>query len=140
MEFTLKKLETVANLAVPLDREGTVSYSRLVAAIMTQIDSSYAGAFLADPKEAADRIKAEVDAEFVRMLAGNEAHYTQNDPAAQMKMIEAQRLVAENPKYEQAYQSDERFRAVVDNFMQNLEQSVKQQQNKQIGRDGVKPL
>lgn len=140
MDYTLKKLETVANLAVPLDREGMVSYSKLVAAIVTQVDPSYAQALLGDPKEAAERVVSDVDAEFVRMYAGNEAHYTENDPAAAMKQQAADYIVKENPKYQEAYQRDERFRATVDNYMKNLGQSVAQQQNKQIGRTGVKPV
>lgn len=140
MDYTLKKLETVANLAVPLDREGMLSYSKLVAAIVTQVDPSYTTALLGDPQEAADRIVADVDSEFVRMAAGNEANYVENDPTAQFKMKAANDVVQRNPKYQELYRSDERFREVVDNYLKNLGQSVTQMENRQIGRTGVKPV
>lgn len=140
MDYTLKKLETIAQLAVPLDREGRVQYGTLLAMIMTQVDPSYAQALLGDAQQATDKVVAEVDSEFVRMAAGNEANYTENDPAAEMKLQAANEIVARNPKYQQLYQSDERFREVVENFRKNLQQSITQQQNKMVGRTGVKPV
>jgi hypothetical protein len=141
MDFTLKKLETIANLAVPLDREGMVSYSKLVGAIMTQVDPTYASLLLSDPKEASAKIVQSVDNEFVRMFAGNEANYVESDPAAEMKLQAANGIVQKNPKYQQAYAQDERFKELVNNFMKNLEQSVVQMgQNKETGRTGVAPV
>lgn len=141
MDYTLKKLETVATLAVPLDREGMISYGKLVGAILTQVDPTYAEALLGDPQAAAEKIVGEVDNEFVRMLAGNEAKYVVNDPTAQLRLQAANAIVQKNPKYQQAYQGDERFREVVDNFMKNLQQSIVQTgENVQTGRTGVKPV
>ena len=37
-------------------------------------------------------------------------------------------------------QGDEHFRALLDNYVKNLQMSVSQQQNKQIGRTGVTPV
>jgi hypothetical protein len=37
-------------------------------------------------------------------------------------------------------QGDKHFRALLDNYVKNLQMSVSQQQNKQIGRTGVTPL
>ena len=37
-------------------------------------------------------------------------------------------------------QSDPHFRAMLENYMKNLQMSVSQQQNKQIGRTGVTPV
>ena len=141
MDYTLKKLETVATLAVPLDREGMISYGKLVGAILTQVDPTYAEALLGDPQAAAEKIVGEVDDEFVRMLAGNEAKYVENDPTAQLRAQAADEIVKKNPKYQQAYQGDERFREVVDNYMKNLQQSIVQTgENVTTGRTGVKPV
>jgi hypothetical protein len=37
-------------------------------------------------------------------------------------------------------QQDPNFRAMLENYMKNLQMSVSQQQNKQIGRTGVTPV
>jgi hypothetical protein len=37
-------------------------------------------------------------------------------------------------------QQDKHFRALLDNYVKNLQMSVSQQQNKQIGRTGVTPI
>ena len=36
--------------------------------------------------------------------------------------------------------SDQRFKALMENYIKNLQMSVEQQQNKQVGRIGVKPM
>jgi hypothetical protein len=48
--------------------------------------------------------------------------------------------MGKNPKAQQQMQSDQHFRALVDNYVKNLQMSVSQQQNKQIGRTGVTPV
>jgi hypothetical protein len=138
MDYTLKKLETIATLAVPLDREGMISYGKLVGAIITQVDPTYATALIGDSKKAAEAVAGEVDNEFVRMLAGNQPHMVENDPTAELRMQAANEIVQKNPKYQEAYKTDERFREVVDNFTKNLQMSITQQNNKTVGRTGVK--
>jgi hypothetical protein len=51
-----------------------------------------------------------------------------------------QDIMGKNPKAQQAMQSDPHFRAMLENYMKNLQMSVSQQQNKQIGRTGVTPV
>jgi hypothetical protein len=51
-----------------------------------------------------------------------------------------QDIISKNPKAQQQMQSDPHFRALVDNYIKNLQMSVMQQQNKQIGRTGVTPV
>jgi hypothetical protein len=74
------------------------------------------------------------------MAAGNEAQYVENDPTAPMKLQFLNQIVANNPKYQQLMQQDERFRALLENYAKSLQMSVMQQQNAQVGRIGVKQL
>jgi len=48
--------------------------------------------------------------------------------------------MGKNPKAQQTMQGDPHFRALLDNYVKNLQMSVMQQQNKQIGRTGVTPV
>jgi hypothetical protein len=48
--------------------------------------------------------------------------------------------MGKNQKAQQSMQQDPNFRAMLENYMKNLQMSVSQQQNKQIGRTGVTPV
>jgi len=74
------------------------------------------------------------------MLLGNEVLYQENDPAAQTKMQFTQQVMQNNPKAQAALQQDENFQQLFQNYIKNLQMSVMQQQNAQIGRLGVTPV
>lgn len=82
----------------------------------------------------------DVQTDIGMMLLGNEALYQENDPAAQTKMQFAQQVMQNNSKAQQALQSDPNFQALFENYVKNLQMSVMQQQNAQIGRLGVTPM
>lgn len=102
------------------------------------------------------------------MYLGSEAIYddASNDPAAQMKLQYAQQILQGNPNFmnaldpqmvqefmgPQAAQQiamqqaqtgtkvNPRFSALLANYLKNLKQGAVQQQNKGVGRTGVKKL
>jgi hypothetical protein len=74
------------------------------------------------------------------MMLGNEANYVENDPSAGTKLQYLQDIIGKNPKAQQSMQQDKHFRALLDNYVKNLQMSVSQQQNKHIGRTGVTPV
>jgi hypothetical protein len=82
----------------------------------------------------------EVQSDIGLMMLGNEANYVENDPSAPSKLQYLQDIMSKNPKAQQSMQGDQHFRALMDNFIKNLQMSVMQQQNKQIGRTGVTPV
>jgi hypothetical protein len=50
-----------------------------------------------------------------------------------------QEILQKNPKAAQAAQGDRIFQILLENYSKNLQMSVEQQKNKQIGRIGVTP-
>ena len=50
-----------------------------------------------------------------------------------------QQIVGNNPKYQAQLEQDEQFQQLLQGYAQNLNMSVMQQQNKQVGRLGVNP-
>jgi hypothetical protein len=74
------------------------------------------------------------------MMLGNEPLYRENDPTAQARLQYAQDVISKNPKAQQAAQSDPVFQTLLQNYVKNLQMSVQQQQNAQIGRTGVSPV
>lgn len=141
MEYVLKKLDAIVQFANAADRSGRVDWGKLMEFGAHAIDPTWAGAVLQDQPSATEAVQREVEQDFLMMFAGNEAKYTQNDPTAGLKMQIAQAVMQGNPKYQQALQTDEQFRALVENWTKNKQQSVQQLgANKMTGRTGVKPV
>ena len=76
----------------------------------------------------------------MRVQNGNEANSVENDPTAPAKLQFLQQIVENNPKLKEQLQNDPRVQETMENYAKNLQQSVDQEQNKQVGRIGVKPL
>ena len=76
------------------------------------------------------------------MMLGFEAQYADasNDPTAPTKLQFLQQLMQSNPKVQALMQQDERFKALLENYVKNLQLGVSQQENKIVGRIGVKPV
>jgi hypothetical protein len=73
------------------------------------------------------------------MMLGNEATYIESDPAASSKLQFAQQVLQKNPKAQQALQGDQIFQILFQNYMKQLQFSIDQEKNAQIGRIGVSP-
>ena len=84
----------------------------------------------------------DVKRDIAQMLLGFEASYADasNDPSGGSKMQMAQEIAGSNPRVQQAMEGDEMFQQLMQKYMENLQMGVMQQQNKQIGRIGTKPM
>jgi len=82
----------------------------------------------------------EVMNQTVRMSLGNAPTPVENDPAAPRKLEYLQNIVQNNSKYQKLLGEDKEFAALMENYVKTLQMSVSQQQNKQVGRIGVKPM
>jgi len=141
MDFTFKKLDAISKLVVPNDRGGAIDYSKLTALALASIDATMAQTILQDQQGASGKVFESVNRDVAFMALGNEPQYPQNDPTAAMKRQFLQVIVQGNPKYQQALQGDERFRALMENYDKSLKQSEMQTgQNVVTGRTGVKPV
>jgi len=138
-DYLLKKLETIASTILPLDVTGTIDRNALIALAVRMVDSRLANKILQDKGAASQKVFEDVMAQTLKMANGNEAQYVDNDPTAPMKLQFLQQILAANPKYQAGMQHDERFKELMTNYAKSLQMSVMQQQNKQVGRIGVKP-
>jgi hypothetical protein len=146
MEFVFKKIEAILKWAVPADRAGTIPMDKLTNMIMTAIDPTYAQILTTDTASASQKVFKEVRDQIALMHGGNPPDTVENDPTAAMKLQFAQQVIfgdamgqGGNPKYQQALKEDPIFQQHMQVWTQNLEQSVKQEKNKEIGRLGVDP-
>lgn len=139
-DFLKNVMEHVNQQILPLDSTGSTNRAALTKWMWQAIDPDLAEQ-LTDPQEqATQRMQEQVAQETAMMFLGNEAQYVAEDPAAGAKLQILQQIVAANPNYMAALQSNERFQALMKNYGKNLAMSVEQQQNKMTGRTGVKPV
>jgi hypothetical protein len=139
-DFVMQKLQAIMQFVMPLDSAGIIDKSKLVRAAIEAIDPDKAKDLIVEQASASQMLYKDIQSDIGLMMLGNEAQYVENDPTAQTKLQYLQDIMGKNPKAKQQMQGDQHFRALVDNYVKNLQMSVSQQQNKQIGRTGVTPV
>ena len=139
-EFVIEKLKAITQFVLPIDSAGVIDKSKLVKAAIEAIDPDKAKELILEQTSASQMIYKDIQSDIGLMMLGNEANYVENDPAAQTKLQYMQDIVSKNPKAQQQMQQDQHFRALMENYIKNLQMSVTQEQNKQIGRTGVTPV
>lgn len=137
-------LKSIAELVLPTDTGGVVDRAKLVQLALSYLDPTLAEEVTSDESGAKQAVFKGVRDEIGSIMQGNEGLYTENDPTAGVKLQFAQQIITANPDYQlqlndRSPQFNVRKRELMDKWLANLGQSVKQQQNKVIGRLGVKP-
>lgn len=139
-DYLIQKLDIIHNKILPADVTGAIDRGGLTTYEARAVDPRLAQQFIQDGKSASQKVFTDVQGQLAQMMLGFEAQYTENDPTAPMKLQFLQTLMQSNPKVQQWMQQDERFKALLENYAKNLSMSVEQEQNKQVGRIGVKPM
>ena len=138
--FVIEKLKAITQFVLPLDAGGVIDKNKLVKAAIEAIDPDKAKELIINTGTASQLLYKDIQSDLGLMMLGNEANYVENDPSAPTKLQYLQDIMGKNPKAQQSMQSDPHFRSLLENYMKNLQMSVSQQQNKQIGRTGVTPV
>ena len=129
---------------VPTDAGGVIDRAKLTQVQARMIDPVLAREIVQPVETASAGLFKKIHDDVLGMAAGNEAQYADasNDPAAPTKMQYFQQIVQANPKYQQALspQGDGLFQQLMKKYAENLQQGEVQQQNKQVGRIGVRPM
>jgi hypothetical protein len=139
-DYLMQKLEAVHAQVLPADAGGVIDRAALTNLELRMLDPRLADKVIMDKGAAAQKVYRDVDTQVARMALGNEAEYTENDPSAQMKQQFLQQVIQGNPKYQNWLTKDPRFMELLQNYAKNLQMSIEQQQNKQVGRLGVKQI
>jgi hypothetical protein len=138
-EFINKKIDFLSQVA-QMDSGGVLNRNKLTEMMIRAIAPEVANDLILNPQDAGRQMFKDVQSDIALMLLGNEALYQENDPSAQTKLQYAQQIIQANPKAQAALQQDQNFQALFQNYVKNLQMSVMQQQNAQIGRIGVTPV
>lgn len=138
-EFVQKKLQAISQFILPEDTMGIVDRTKLIRKKLQVIDPTLATDLVTEEAEASKKMFDDVNNQVALMALGNQPNFVENDPSAGIKLQFMQQIIASNPKYQELLQGDQQFQELVQAFSQNLNMSMMQQQNKQIGRIGVNP-
>jgi hypothetical protein len=139
-ELVAKKLKSISEYVVPLDSGGVLDRNKLVRMILDGIVPESSKDLIMSDSAASEVMFKGVQSDIGLMMLGHEPLYTENDPAAQTKMQYVQDILSKNPKAQQSAQGDPIFQTLLENYTKNLQMSIMQQQNAQIGRTGVTPV
>jgi len=141
-DLVKSKLEAISTIATTLDSAGRIDKVKLVDKALRAVAPEAADELLVDEAAASQQMYNGVKQDIANMLLGFEATYTDasNDPASSTKLQMANEISQGNPKVLQEMQGNEVFKDLMERYLQNLNMGVMQQQNKQIGRQGVKSV
>lgn len=139
-EFAVKKLEAVSKYVLPEDAAGVIDRAKLVALKLRAIDPLLAKQLVVNQDQASQALFERVNMELASMFLGNPPRLVENDPTSRQQLMFAQQVIQANPNYMQALQQGGRFAEALQNWADNRMQSVVQEENKQVGRLGVKPM
>lgn len=140
MDFAIKQLQAVSEFVLPEDAAGVVDRAKLVKMKLQAINPLLAREIVSDQAGAQQRIFKEVSAEIASMFLGNPPNLVENDPTAPMQLQFAAQVVQANPNYQQALQQKGRFAEMLEVWAKNRMQSKVQEENKTVGRLGVRPV
>ena len=139
-DYVLEKLKAINQFVLPMDTAGAIDRNKLIRKLVEAIAPETAPDILIDQQTATQKQYKEVQSDLALMMLGLEAQYTENDPQAGAKMQAVQDIMQKNPKAQQMAQGDPVFQALLQNYSKNLQMSMTQQKNAQIGRTGVSPV
>lgn len=142
MDFALKKLQMLSQFVLPEDAAGIVDKSQWVRMKLMAVDPLLAQSVLVSDASASQKLFQQVSDDFNGMFLGNPPRLVENDPTAGGQLQFAQKVVAANPTFQKELMMNQegRFAQAVDVWAKNRMQSQTQQENKTVGRLGVKPL
>lgn len=136
-EFAMKQMELLNSVVVPGDSTGALDRRQLTMVQLAAVNPLLARRLVKDQTAASQAMFDEVNNQIALMYLGNVPKMVEMDPSAATKLQYATKIVAQNPKYQQAMRDEPRFGKLIEAFATNLQFSMTEEKNKQVGRVGV---
>lgn len=138
-EFQTKRMEFLKDTIIPLDTDAAIDRGMLAKRMYEWIDPVGAQEIV---KPVETITQSEIDAEetdLTKIWAGLQPPLYQGGINAQLRLQVAEEALNKNPNIKERYGSDGIYKAMLDAHINNLQFLVDQEQNKEIGKTGVKP-
>ena len=118
-----------------------IDRAKLIEFQTRAIAPEYADDLIVPQEQATVKMKDQVKTAVSQMMNGIEPEYNQEvDPAAGNKLGMLENIVQNNPKLQEQLQGDQLLQKMLEAYQQNLQFSVQQQENAQIGKMGMSPV
>ena len=138
-EYVLAQIQAVNQTVIPTDVSGVVDRTKWVEMQLRTINPTWSRELIVPKASASAQLFQQVQNDIALMFLGNEPKYVENDPTASSKLQFASQIVASNPNYQSGLKQGGRFAELMQKWAMNLQFSITQEQNKQVGRIGVTP-
>lgn len=139
-EYVAQMLKVVNEAVIPQDVAGITDRASWTRAQWRMVSPRLAREITVPDSTASQKLIDEVRNDIAQMFLGNEAAYRENDPTSGQRLAEAMKVVQQNPIYQQALQNpDSRFAQLMEKWGKSLQFNQQQQENRMIGRIGVRP-
>ena len=142
-EYQLKKLESMANLAMQFDRSGLTDWSALFREMMSGIDPIVAERVLVPQEQATEKEVNEEQELLTKIWSGMDVDLAPPfNPQLRAQVFQNWLTGSETipaTDVQERLQNDEAFRARVEKHQKQIQMQIMQQQNAQIGRTGAAP-
>lgn len=140
LEYVSNLAKSVGEFVAPLDREGSLMYSKLVRRLFEAIDPGLADEVTRDGEESAFAEAEDEKSALAQMASGVEPLMRESGENAELRLQVLEDGIQKSPPLQQRYEQDEFFRALVDARVQHFRHVLEQRENAQIGRLGVRPV
>lgn len=138
-EFAMQQMKLLNEVVVPGDSTGALDRRQMTMVQLSAINPLLARRLVRDETAASQAMFDEVSNQVALMYLGNVPKMVEMDPTAATKLQYSLEIVRKNPKYQQALRDDARFGKLMEGYAKNLQFSITQEKNKQVGRIGVDP-
>jgi hypothetical protein len=142
-EYQLKKLESMAKMAMQYDRTGRTDWSALLGELMSGIDPVVSERILVPQEEATEKEVQEEKELLTQIWSGMDVDLVPPfNPQLRGQVFQNYLTGSETipaRDVQQRLQTDESFRARVEKHQKQIQMQMMQQQNAQIGRTGATP-
>lgn len=142
-EYQLKKMESMAKMAMQFDRTGRVDWSKVIGEVLAAHDPIIADKILIPQEEATEKEMNEEKDLITRMWSGMDVDLQMPfNPQLRMQVFQDWLSGSETipaSDVQQRLQSDPAFKARVEKHQKQIQQQIAQQQNAQIGQLGTAP-
>jgi len=140
-EYVGMMMKAVNETVIPADVGGVLNRTKWSRVQMRMLSPRLSRELVQEDGDASQAMFERVKSDVQGMALGDEAQYVEMDPGAKAKLDYLKQIVGANPNYVEALkqQPEGRFSQLLQKYEKNLQFSLTQEGNKQVGRVGVTP-
>jgi hypothetical protein len=140
-EYVALMMKAVNETVIPADVGGVLNRTKWSRVQMRMLSPRLSRELVQEEGDASKAMFERVKSDIQGMALGDEAETVEMDPGAKAKLDYMQKIVDANPNYVETLKQQPKglFAKLLQEYEKNLQFSLTEEANKQVGRVGVKP-